>query len=88
MDELPCVYLPVAISATSVHELPFQDSVLFSFEPPGVLPPKFIESVLLPPLPVHQDRAVFKSPTSVHEVPFQDSTTAPGDGGLPPTAKA
>ena len=70
----PLVSLPVFKSATSVHLLPFHDSVtatLYVFG--GVLPPIHNAAVLLFPAPPDSNLVVFRSLTSVQLEPFHVS---------------
>ena len=67
-----------AKSATSVQDVPFQDSVL---DVSGGVPPKTKTDVLVSPVPPKPFRPVFKSVDSVQLVPFHNSLTvkvAPG----------
>jgi len=85
--------LPVFISATSVQELPLQDSVFPVLGLPVPSPPNANAAVLLSPAPPKAPLTEVKSPTSVHEVPFQDSVkpfVPLGGSGkrVPPNANA
>ena len=65
--------LSVFKSFTSVHAVPFQDSV--SCDLADIYPPKAKASVLVVPTPPNPNLAVFKLANSVHALPFHDSVS-------------
>ena len=81
--------LPVDRLFTSVHEVPFQNSVfapveLFQSDPP----PNIIQLSTVPPFPTTAPRAVLSSASSAQDVPFHSSLrSTPELGALyPPPA--
>ena len=78
--------LAVFKSETSVHELPFQDSVR-SLVLPGVSPAKASAEVYIP-APPNVSLAEFKSPVSVQLVPSYCSVAAVFGSAFPPKASA
>ena len=77
----PIPYLPVAKSAISVQDDPFQCSVFPVLAEAGFEYPEHSNpSVLVPDLLATLPLGVFTSATSVQEVPSQSSTKPDADG--------